>query len=208
MYRFIGWILNIIRNLKKERGQRKKRKLRKKTYKNSCYFIFLFFCIMNIIYFLWLYIELLLNNFLWHILIILCLGLLTSLGLFLINRKQWNKMAMFFSWIPLLKLYSYTKIAGVSFFRYIIMPVITLFILLFIIDYLWSYQDLSRASEWLTPFLYLVWIWYMMSMWIILIYKISKKTWNWILIAIWLYIFPFIFFPIVWFLFQKDKKVF
>jgi len=141
--------------------------------------------------------------FIFIIILFIILSLLTSLGLFLINKKQWNKLAMILSWIPLLKLYSYTKIANVSLFRYIIIPVITLFILLFLINFL----HLSEVNETLTAILYLAWILYLYINWIIVLNKISKNTWNDKITTIWLFLFPIIFLPIVWILYIKNKTI-
>ena len=77
----------------------------------------------------WWIVSMYIYSIIW---IIILFWFLTSIGLFLINKKQWNKIASILSWVPIVKLYSYSKASWGSIFKYIINPIVLLIFLIFI----------------------------------------------------------------------------
>ena len=144
---------------------------------------------------------------LWVWIILLVCSLLTSIWLFLVNKKQWNKLASILSWIPVLNLYWYAKAWNSSLIRNIIMPIVAFVVIIIISNYLSSYQDLAKSSEILSPILYLVGIFYLLLNYFFVLKAISKKTGNTIWATIGMFLFPLIFIPIVWIQFYKNKYI-
>ena len=136
-----------------------------------------------------------------YLLVYVTLHCLTSLWLFLIHLKNGNKLEAFLSWIPLVKLYSYSKAGWVSMIRNIIVPLIVLIGLFYLSNELMWDESLEK----LWVILYVVWIGYQMIMWLLLIHWISKNTGNNYIATIGLFVFTPIFLPILWILFIKDK---
>jgi len=136
--------------------------------------------------------------------------LVSGYWIYLINKKLWEKNA-WLSFIPLLQYYSIVKASGKSlwwllwiiliWFAWVIAAIIIYIIfIIFINIVIWTNilmqnSNIIILSVILFFFLIVIWVnsWY-----IYILHCISKRIWKWKLVTLWLFLLPFIMFPIVW----------
>lgn len=147
----------------------------------------------------------------------LVLFMLVGYGLYGLAKKMHIKNA-WMSWVPFLQLYVMTQVAGVSFRKYILYPIlvttgvgIVLYSLLhfLLLDVFLSYFRWVPWS-WNVSLVIVLVVWWAfigclilcLIRYIIVLHLISKKTWGWILTTLLLFFFPFIMFPVAAYTFK------
>lgn len=122
---------------------------------------------------------------LWMGLNILALAffILQAWGLYMINKKLWEKHA-WLSFVPLLQIYNYFTASKKSFLYYLVLPIIAIIAWIFLVMFTYGIS------------LILAYI-YLFVMMVKLYHAISKRTWRWAWTTVWLIFIPFIMFPVV-----------
>lgn len=109
--------------------------------------------------------------------------LASAYGLYLINKKLWEKHP-WLSFVPLLQIYNYFTASKKSFLHYFVFPVIAII--------LWSLLAFfTFAISLIVAYVY------MMIMWILLLHAISQRCGRWAWTTVGFVFIPFIMFPVV-----------
>jgi len=125
-------------------------------------------------------------------------------GLYMINKKMWNKYP-WLSFIPLVNLYSLIQASWKS-IKWLIYMIVWLIITL--LSVFWSLISIMIWSKILiTVFGFLTWLSGLLIIAYLLMYlhildQISRRTWWWFFRALWFLILPWLIFPIIWYKFD------
>ena len=140
----------------------------------------------------------------WGSLVInIVLFLLLGYGVYLLAKKMHIKNA-WMGWVPILQLYTMTQIAGVSFKKYVLYPILILILATFLpfvfvwffIGWNWDIFSLVK-TYWILFLVILLAQLYFLYRYIGILHAISKRTWWWVWTTIWLFFLAPIMFPLI-----------
>lgn len=132
-------------------------------------------------------------------------------GIYVLAKKMWVKHAWMW-WVPLVQYYTLCKVAGVWFFKHMVLPfLILVWIALVALIIAWLWFIWSKWGVWLNillswmivGFSYLGAYIFSIVRYFWILSPISKKTWRWGWTTAGLFFFPFIMFPVVAYKYKK-----